>query len=222
MGKFEKLLKEVAVPISPYCLECPAFKDMLTNSERYDGATPNDIAALALRLCQKPPITHPAVKADGSEPEYWETQLPTCELGDLKLTLDAQRNIDYFGLDIDLGANFASSGEQIYTTTRTGEKRQTKNRSKMVEQYRGTVAPDIDLALAGDSDLLGELQGMFHTDCLDCTKVLDDTAQLMVMRCSNSSVERIRGLEIMTEKVLERQSHCGKIALIGTCETTYS
>lgn len=99
MADFEKQLAKVTVAVRPWCLVCPDFKNMLQNADTY-GTTPDGVAVLALRQCLKPPVEHPTHHPDGTELEYWETQLPTCKLGEMKLKVDADQNMRRLGHNV--------------------------------------------------------------------------------------------------------------------------
>jgi hypothetical protein len=98
MDAFEKKLSDVTIPIRSWCLDCKDFKDMLVNAERY-GTSPDGVAALAVRQCVVPPVEHPTHNLDGTKLAYWETQVPTCKLGESKLKADAQRYIREHGFN---------------------------------------------------------------------------------------------------------------------------
>lgn len=78
---------------------------MLANPELY-GTTPNGVAALALRQCMYPPVEHPTHHPDGTALEYWETQEPTCSLGESKRTADAANYIRRHGFNVALIADW--------------------------------------------------------------------------------------------------------------------
>lgn len=99
MSNYDKQLKKVTVKIRPWCLTCPDFKDMLENTTRY-GTTHDGVAVLALRQCIDPPIQHPTHHEDGTELDYWETKLPTCKLGEIKLKHDAEQNMRRLGFNV--------------------------------------------------------------------------------------------------------------------------
>lgn len=107
MKRFESRIKEVTIPIRPWCLDCPDFRDMLIHAERY-GTTPDGVAALAIRQCAKPPVEHPSHHQDGTELEYWETQQPTCKLGISKQAVDAEMYVREHGLNV---VNFVPKNE---------------------------------------------------------------------------------------------------------------
>ncbi len=99
MKDFEKQVNNLSVPVRPWCLVCPDFKDMLQNTDRY-GTTVDGVAVLALRQCIHPPIEHPTHHPDGTALEYWETRLPRCKLGEIKLKVDAEQNMRRLGLNV--------------------------------------------------------------------------------------------------------------------------